>query len=214
MKVTLQSEASECGLACLAMILSAHGASIELRELRRRFSLSLKGTRLDHMINMAEKLGLAPRPVRLEVDELRKLTVPSILHWDMDHFVVLCKTTANKVSIIDPASGKRNISLREASEHFTGVALELAPVTGFVKLPKVRKISIRELAGNISGLWPSLALIFILSISLQALVITAPFYLQWIVDQVLPAADRGLVFILAVSFMLVLLFQVGISAVR
>ncbi|MBZ2680732.1 peptidase domain-containing ABC transporter [Xanthomonas perforans] len=214
MKVTLQSEASECGLACLAMILSAHGASIELRELRRRFSLSLKGTRLDHMINMAERLGLAPRPVRLEVDELRKLTVPSILHWDMDHFVVLCKTTANTVSIIDPASGKRNISFREASEHFTGVALELAPVTRFVKLPKVRKISIRELTGNISGLWRSLALIFILSISLQALVITAPFYLQWIVDQVLPAADRGLVFILAVSFMLVLLFQVGISAVR
>ncbi|NEK79499.1 MAG: peptidase domain-containing ABC transporter, partial [Xanthomonas perforans] len=102
---------------------------------------SLKGTRLDHMINMAERLGLAPRPVRLEVDELRKLTVPSILHWDMDHFVVLCKTTANTVSIIDPASGKRNISFREASEHFTGVALELAPVTRFVKLPKVRKIS-------------------------------------------------------------------------
>ncbi|OOW72239.1 ABC transporter [Xanthomonas axonopodis pv. melhusii] len=214
MKIILQSEASECGLACLAMILSAHGALIELRELRRRFSLSLKGTRLDHMIKMAEKLGLAPRPVRLEIEELRKLTVPSILHWDMDHFVVLCKTNANTISIVDPALGRRNISFREASEHFTGVALELAPITRFAKVQKIEKISMKELIGDISGLWRGLALILILSVSLQALAITAPFYLQWIVDQVLPSADRGLVFILAVSFILILLFQVGISAVR
>ncbi|WLA12155.1 peptidase domain-containing ABC transporter [Xanthomonas translucens] len=214
MKIILQSEASECGLACLAMIVSAHGSSIELRELRRRFSLSLKGTRLDHLISMAERLDLAARPVRLDVRELSKLTVPAILHWDMDHFVVLCKASTRSVSIVDPASGKRTITPTEASEHFTGVALELTPITDFVKIPKIGSVSIKELTGKVVGLRRSLALVFGLSLSLQALAITAPFYLQWIVDQVLPAADRGLLFVLSVGFMLVLLLQVGIGAVR
>ncbi len=85
----LQSEAAECGLACLAMLSSAHGLRIDLAELRQRFSISLKGANLAQLIRHAEALGFATRPLRLELDEMNQLQLPCMLHSDLNHFVVL-----------------------------------------------------------------------------------------------------------------------------
>ena len=84
-----QSEAAECGLACLAMIASYHGQQIDLGSLRRRYPISLKGMTLAGVIEAAERIGLAGRPLRLEPVSLARLRLPAILHWDMSHFVVL-----------------------------------------------------------------------------------------------------------------------------
>ncbi|PZP63615.1 MAG: ABC transporter [Pseudoxanthomonas spadix] len=214
MKPILQSESSECGLASLAMVTDAHGMRIGLPEIRRRFPLSLKGAKLKHLTHIAQQLGFSTRPLRLDMEDLGKLKLPCILHWDLNHFVVLAKVGRAKVTILDPAVGERRLSLSEVSEHFTGVALELTPGADFKRQKAAPSVSARQLIGPIHGLWPALAQIFLLSVALQVFVVLAPFYLQWVVDQVLVSADRDLLTVLGLGFGLALLLQVGIGLLR
>jgi hypothetical protein len=121
-----QAAASECGLACLAMVASYYGRQSDLNSLRREYPVSLKGATLGMVMETASKPGLAGRPLRLEIEHLRSLRVPAILHWDMNHFVVLRQVGR---SGDDPRSCPRGppVQVREVSKHFTGVALELTP---------------------------------------------------------------------------------------
>ncbi|UEG99298.1 peptidase domain-containing ABC transporter [Xanthomonas oryzae pv. oryzae] len=210
----VQAEASECGLASLAMVASAHGMQLDLPELRRRFHLSLKGIRLNQLIEIAQTLGFSTRPLRLEMEQLDQLSLPCILHWDLNHFVVLAKVGKSKATILDPAIGERRLSLGEVSQHFTGVALELTPTAEFKQHKAAPSISARQLTGPIRGLWSALSQIALLSLALQVFVILAPFYTQWVVDQVLVSADRDLLVVLGLGFGLALLLQVGIGLLR
>ncbi|AOS15535.1 peptidase domain-containing ABC transporter [Xanthomonas oryzae] len=214
MKPILQAEASECGLASLAMVASAHGMQLDLPELRRRFHLSLKGIRLNQLIEIAQTLGCSTRPLRLEMEQLDQLSLPCILHWDLNHFVVLAKVGKSKATILDPVIGERRLSLGEVSQHFTGVALELTPTAEFKQHKAAPSISARQLTGPIRGLWSALSQIALLSLALQVFVILAPFYTQWVVDQVLVSADRDLLVVLGLGFGLALLLQVGIGLLR
>ncbi|UXA67932.1 peptidase domain-containing ABC transporter [Xanthomonas prunicola] len=209
-----QSEAAECGLAALAMLLSVHGMQVGLAELRRRFPLSLKGARLSHLITIAQQLGFATRPLRLDMEQLSQLQLPCILHWDLNHFVVLAKVGKVKVTILDPAIGERILSLDEVSRYFTGVALELTPTAEFKPEKAARSLSARQLTGPIRGLWGALSQILLLSAALQVFVILAPFYMQWVVDQVLVSADRDLLVVVGLGFGLALLLQIGIGLLR
>ncbi len=103
--VFLQTEAAECGLASLGMVASFHGHRIDLAGLRQRFTLSLKGATLAYLMQVAGRLHLAPRPLRLELDELPQLRTPCILHWDLNHFVVLQSASSREAR--DPRSGVR-----------------------------------------------------------------------------------------------------------
>ena len=214
MRAIVASEAAECGLASLAMVADANGLQIGLPELRRRFSLSLKGARLDHLIRIAQQLGFSTRPLRLDLEDLGKLRLPCILHWDLNHFVVLARVGQDKATVLDPAFGERRMPLSELSDHFTGVALELAPTAEFTPRKAAPTVSTRQLTGPIRGLWPALGQILALSIALQVFVVLAPFFMQWVVDQVLVSANRDLLAVLALGFGLALLLQIGIGLLR
>ncbi|WP_374013712.1 peptidase domain-containing ABC transporter [Pseudoxanthomonas koreensis] len=214
MKPIIQSEMSECGLASLAMVACAHGMRLGLQEMRCRFPHSLKGARLDRLIQVAQKLGFSTRPLRLDMEHLGQLKLPCILHWDLNHFVVLARVGKSSATILDPAAGERRLSLDKVSEHFTGVALELTPAADFRPRKTSPAVSVRQLAGRVRGLGPALGQILLLSIALQVFVILAPFFMQWVVDQVLVSADRDLLAVLGLGFVLVLLLQVGIGLLR
>lgn len=128
-----QAETAECGLACLAMVSSYYGRPETLAGLRARYPVSLTGTSLKGLRTIAEALELVSRAVRCDLEELPRLQLPCILHWDLDHFVVLGSVGSRDVTIFDPAAGKRVMSFAEASKHFTGVALELTPSARFKK---------------------------------------------------------------------------------
>ena len=196
------------------MVADAHGLRVGLPELRRRFSLSLKGARLDHLIRIAQQLGFSTRPLRLDMEDLGKLRLPCILHWDLNHFVVLAKVGKSNATILDPAFGERKMPLSELSDHFTGVALELAPSAEFKPQKAAPSVSARQLTGPIRGLWPALGQILALSLALQVFVVLAPFFMQWVVDQVLVSADRDLLTVLGLGFGLALLLQIGIGLLR
>ena len=117
MDAVVQSETAECGLACLAMVASHHGNRIGLRELRRRHSLSLKGATLSLVMDIAAQMGFMCRPLRLDLEHLAELQLPCILHWDLNHFVVLTRVRKRDVTLLDPAFGKRVLPLAEFSQH-------------------------------------------------------------------------------------------------
>ncbi len=125
--VILQTEAAECGLACVAMVAAYHGRTTDLLTLRARFPSSLRGLTLQDVMEIAGTLGLVSRPVQVELDKLGQLYRPCILHWNLKHFVVLTKVHGDSIEIVDPARGRRRMKLSEVSKHFTGIALELEP---------------------------------------------------------------------------------------
>ena len=212
--VILQTEAAECGLASLAMVAAYHGYESDLSSLRRRFQLSLKGANLARLIDIAASLGLSARPLRVELEQLGELKLPCVLHWNMNHFVVLKRIAGGKLHIHDPALGERVFTPAEASPHFTGIALELAPNEAFKKQERPPHVGIGQLTGPMQGLVQSLLQILGLSLVLQLFLLLTPLYLQWTIDQALLSGDRSLLTMLAMGFLLVVLFQVGFSAVR
>jgi ATP-binding cassette, subfamily B, bacterial CvaB/MchF/RaxB len=210
----LQTEAAECGLACLAMVASYHGLKTDLATLRRRFSLSLKGATLKSLIEMAKALQLSSRPLKLDMVHLPELKPPCVLHWDMNHFVVLKAVSGSKVQIHDPATGERSLSIEEVSKHFTGVALELMPTADFTPRKEQQQISLFGLMGRVVGLKRSLAQVLLLAIALEVVSIVAPFYMQWVVDQALVSADKDLLTVLGIGFILLVFIQTSIGAFR
>jgi ATP-binding cassette subfamily B protein RaxB len=210
----LQTEAAECGLASLGMVASFHGHRIDLAALRRRFTVSLKGATLAYLMQVAGALHLAPRPLRLELEELTQLRVPCVLHWNQNHFVVLKSTDSRGAVIHDPAFGVKRLTLAEISKHFTGIALELSPTSDFRPADERRRIRLRDLMGPVEGLKRSLSQVFILALALQAIAVVSPFYMQWAIDGAVVSADRDLLSVLGLGFLLLCVIQVAISMLR
>jgi ATP-binding cassette subfamily B protein RaxB len=209
-----QAAAAECGLACLAMIASYHGRQCDLNALRREFPVSLKGATLAMVMDTAAKLGLAARPLRLEMEQLRSLRTPVILHWDMNHFVVLRQVGRSGLTIHDPAFGARRYNFAEVSKHFTGIALELLPDGTARQHRATPTLSLFDFLGQISGLVPVLIQTLVLSLVLQLYVLASPFYMQIVVDNAIAKDDHDLLLVLALGFALFLLINTGATLIR
>ncbi|CAK8738857.1 hypothetical protein SODG_002460 [Sodalis praecaptivus] len=126
-----QTETAECGLACLSMICGYYGNPVDLISLRHRCSLSSRGATLAGIERIAGQLEMVTRALSLELEDLPRLKLPCILHWDFSHFVVLVKARRQRLIIHDPARGRRSIPLNVLAKHFTGVALEVWPGSHF-----------------------------------------------------------------------------------
>ncbi|MFL5316364.1 MAG: peptidase domain-containing ABC transporter [Microvirga sp.] len=209
-----QTEAAECGLACLAMVASFHGHRVDLNTLRRRHPVSLNGVTLRALLQVASQLRLVGRPLRLDLENLRQLRLPAILHWDMSHFVVLKSVGRQGITIHDPAAGERYLPVAEASKHLTGVALELSPTDAFVRQDERARLPFSVFWRQLSGSGHALVQIFVLSVILQLLVLAAPFYMQITVDEVIARGDVDLLVVLAVGFGLLAIVRAATSALR
>ncbi|QGU89498.1 peptidase domain-containing ABC transporter [Erwinia sorbitola] len=209
-----QAQAAECGLACVGMISCYYGHTFDLVTLRHRFSTSLKGATLADIMLIAHRLGMVGRALRLEMEELNQLRTPCILHWDLNHFVVLKKVHRNKITIHDPARGIRDVPMEEVSKSFTGVALELLPSASFQKKEEKQSVSMRKLVGGVIGLRPVFAQILILSVALELFGLLTPFFMQWVMDLVLVSADRDLLSLMGAGFIIILVLQNVITALR
>jgi ATP-binding cassette subfamily B protein RaxB len=210
----LQTEMAECGLACLAMVSSFHGHQIDLNTLRREYPISLRGANLQNIMETADKLGLNTRPLRLELDEMPQLSAPCILHWDMNHFVVLKKATEKGVVIHDPAQGIRTLTYEEASKHFTGVALECHPAAQFEQKDERQRVPFSAFMKRVHGLGKSMTNILLISLGLQVFGIVSPFYMQLVVDEAIVSYDYNLLVVLSIGFLLLALIQTAITALR
>jgi ATP-binding cassette, subfamily B, bacterial CvaB/MchF/RaxB len=209
-----QTETAECGLACLAMICGHFGKNIDLIYLRRKFNLSARGATLAGINGIAEQLGMATRALSLELDELRVLKTPCILHWDFSHFVVLVSVKRNRYVLHDPARGIRYISREEMSRYFTGVALEVWPGSEFQSETLQTRISLRSLINSIYGIKRTLAKIFCLSVLIEAINLLMPVGTQLVMDHAIPAGDRGLLTLISAALMFFILLKAATSTLR
>ncbi|MCF6219868.1 MAG: peptidase domain-containing ABC transporter [Robiginitomaculum sp.] len=198
--VVLQTEATECGIACLVMIARYHGHDIDLNALRKTASVSLKGANLKQVMATAATLHLSSRPLRVELDQLEKVQTPAILHWDLNHFVVLKKVANGKVHFIDPGRGLRVMALEKVSDHFSGVVLELTPAADFNILQNRLRPRLRDLWSRLVGMKRAVLQTLTLSVILQMVALAAPFYLQLVVDRAVGPKDTNLLFALLLGF--------------
>lgn len=210
----LQAETAECGLACLSMLLHWHGRPIPLRQLRAEHPAADAGVNLQKLMRIAQQQELAPRAVRLELDELTELALPCILHWDYSHYVVLEKVGPRRCQIIDPALGKRRITRIELSQHFTGIALELSPTLQFSNSARAPQLGLRNFIPSGKDLSIYLGKIVALSLVLQGFALFSPYYIQTVVDDVLTRGDADFLLVLAIGFALISVLEVLLNALR
>ena len=197
------------------MVADYFGYREGLAVLRNRFDLTERGWDLGKIISSAARIGLSGRPLQLQLSELPQLQTPCILHWDLNHFVVLKKVSrTGKVVILDPAVGERRLSMAEVSRHFTGIALELSPGPDFKTHAPARRVALSSLTGKVVGLRRSLVQIFAVALALQLFAIVAPLMNQMVVDDVLTSGDHQLLSVLVIGFALLLVVQTAIGLAR
>lgn len=209
-----QSEATECGLACLAMIANFHGHNTNLSALRLRFSVSMKGSTLSSLMASASYLDLSTRALSVDLKSLDQLKLPAILHWEFNHFVVLESVSGDRYCIHDPARGIQRLTREQVSEVFTGVALELTPTGTFTPSDDRLRMKITDLWSRVVGLKRTLIQTLILSVLVQLFVLAAPFYMQLVVDEVLTKYDAELLLVLALGFGLFMIIRETSGAIR
>jgi ATP-binding cassette subfamily B protein RaxB len=210
----LAAEAAECGLACMAMIGRYHGHDIDLNGLRQRFSLSITGATLRDLMTLADQLGFGTRALRVELEALDKVQTPAVLHWDLNHFVVLKSVRAKRATIHDPARGAHILTLDEVSKHFTGVVLELTPAASFKEIEARESVRLNTLWSKATGLWGAAGQVLGLSAALQVAAFAAPFQIQLVVDEAIGRGDGTLLTVLALGFGVLLIVQALLDALR
>lgn len=223
----LQNARNECGLACLAMVAGYFDGHTRLHDVRRRFAGHSHGLTLKSLAEFATQLGLASRGVRAEPQDLRRLNTPAVLHWNMDHFVVLVAVKRKGCVIHDPALGRTLCSWKEVGERFTGVVLELWPLESEVDLQDERGVAgakvdnsptyafgLAEILSMVSGRRWQIVWVLILSLMVQIMVLLSPWHVQWTVDEALMSGDTHLIGVLCLGFGLLLLCRVVTHVLR
>ncbi|EAM2866827.1 peptidase domain-containing ABC transporter [Salmonella enterica] len=209
-----QTESSECGLACLAMVCGHFGKNIDLISLRQQFNLSARGSTLASIRDIALQLGMTTRALSLDLDEITSLKRPCILHWNFNHFVVLVGIKRKRFILHDPARGRVAVSQKEFSTNFTGVALEVWPGSTFTAECVNKRLSIAELIKSVQGLKGALIKIFALSLLIETIGLLLPAGTQLVMDHALPATDRGLLSLICIGLIFFILLRATVSISR
>lgn len=188
-----QMEAAECGIACLAMILDHHGCSKPLKALREACGTSRNGNSAGDLLRGARQHGLEARGLRLEPQALAQLRLPAVLHWELNHFVVLERVRRAGVTVVDPANGRRKIDAEVLDRSFSGVALELAPTPALERIPR-RYPGVRRYFAELGRVKAALAFVLIAGAAIQLVGVVSPAVSQLLIDEVIrPARTQWLV---------------------
>ncbi len=210
----VQSEVSECGLACLSICSSILGAELDMSTLRRKYHNSQRGVDLNQLIALASTLDMQCRPVRCEPEDLRHLTLPAILHWKLNHFVVLERVSRTRFHIIDPAHGSMTLDRTELSDAFTGVAVEVNTTPSFRPRKQRSPLNIWSMLRFRGGIGTALIHTLVYSVILQCFVLLSPFFMQLAVDEGILRNDSNFLITLSVGFAFVAIFNSVAEAMR
>ncbi|MEL7283516.1 MAG: cysteine peptidase family C39 domain-containing protein, partial [Pseudomonadota bacterium] len=212
--VFLQSASAECGLACVGMVAQHYGYISDMSALRRRFPITLKGVSALNLLSIGAEIGLTGRGVKCELEQLTALKLPVILHWDLNHFVVLSSFRGDKYEILDPAKGRMTMTLDAISQHFTGVALELEPSPHFEQLNERAKLDLGDLLSWNLGGEGNLYQAILFSVLVQVFVLSAPIFMQLVIDDAIVRQDTNLIWVLGLAFLLLKSLEVVSDLVR
>ncbi|WP_067276423.1 peptidase domain-containing ABC transporter [Mitsuaria sp. 7] len=210
----LQNESAECGLSCLAIVSTLLGSEIALSDLRRQHPSSTRGTSLRTLSDIAPSLNLQARAVRCEPDELKDLRLPAVLHWRMNHFVVLRKVGRKGLIVVDPAVGETEISWRDCAESFTGAALELCPTPAFTRRRQASPLPLFSFVNPSREIVRALGYTLLFTVLLHLGSLLAPLFLQFSVDHALSQTGNDAYLTIALGFVGLCLLTTALEASR
>jgi ATP-binding cassette subfamily B protein len=208
-----QIEVTECGAACVTMVLAYHGHHAPLSELRQACGVSRSGADALALVRAARRYGLAANGLKVEMDQIGQLALPAILHWDFEHFIVLERLKRKRAILVDPASGRRAISLEEMGRHFTGIALALQPSPSLRPRKRVRP-SLAKYREIFRSSLPNLAQILLASIGLQIVGLIFPVATQILLDSVIVPQQRAWLYGLCFGLAAAVLTKALLTLVR
>lgn len=207
--VLLQLSAVECGAACLAMLLSYYGRKTTVSEVRNRCQVGRDGLSALDLAKAARTYGRRVRAVSLQENDLGRISLPAIIHWEFNHFMVVERFGASWVEVVDPAIGRRRMGSEEFWNGFTGIVLMLEPGVQFDRASSSRSINLCSYALNYLKLAPlSLVQILGASLFLQLFGLAVPLLTAIVVNQILPFRMNSVLTILAVGLLILVAAQV------
>ena len=191
-----QMEYADCGAACLAMVLGYFGKRVDLRELRDMTGAGRDGVSALSVVTAARTYGLRVRGVRADLDDLRYLPRGSILHWEFSHFVVFERTTRKGIRVIDPARGRRVVSMADLRHAYTGVAILCEPSDGFDRDHSRVKGTWRYLRPMLRQS-RNMIRVVATSLIIRLAALGLPLLTLLVVDEIVPRNDHHLLVVLA-----------------
>jgi len=209
----LQLSETDCGAACLSMILCFYGKQVSINKLRDLANVSRDGSSLYSIAEAAEGLGFESRGLKTSSERLSQLELPAIAHWQGFHFVVLYEVKRDCVTLADPAIGLRKISREEFEKDWTGYLLLLTPMAKIEQVEESKSNSSRFLP-LLKPYRRVLAEIFLASLMLQLFGLAMPIFTQVIVDNVVVHKNTSMLNMLLVGMLLIGVFQTTTTALR
>ena len=213
--VMLQMSEVECGLACLAMVLSYHGRQTSISELRTDYGASRDGVSALNLVKAARNLGMISRAVALQKNDFKDVTFPAIIHWQFNHFIIVERWTPEKVTVVDPAYGRRQMDAEEFNAGFTGIVLMLEPGMNFHRRKIASPLSLKMYAIQAVRQAPgALVQVILASVLLQAFGLIPPILTQTIIDKIIPFHLNNAMFLLGAGMLMMLFSQAFITLLR
>lgn len=214
----LQSETSECGLACMAMVLGHHGARVDLGTLRDKAPGASRGRTIAALAQLAADLGFTARVVRISTPSaLATVALPAILHWDANHYVLLVAVQDGHFVVNDPALGQRTIGQDALFDHFTGIAVVLEPQHDFDANANVNTTGRKVwsfLAQGLKQLKNEVGRIFAAAILLEMLTLAAPQVARYVFDSAVLRNDVTILGYACIALATLIAFQSITLALR
>lgn len=180
----LQMEAVECGAAALSIVLAYHGKIISLEELRVICGISRDGSKASNIIKAARQYGFIAKGFKYEIDDLKEITLPFIVFWNFNHFLVVEGFKGNTVYLNDPAVGPRTVTNEEFDKSFTGIVLTFEPGDEFKKVGE-KKSLFKRLQSRFAGSESNLIYIMLATLALTIPGMVIPIFSQIFVDDYL-----------------------------
>jgi ATP-binding cassette, subfamily B, bacterial HlyB/CyaB len=208
-----QQSSSDCGAACLAMLCAYWGNAIPVHILREQANVGRSGTSLKGLATAAEKVGFHARPVRANLLRMAEHHDPWIAHWDATHFVVVYQIKGDRVTLADPALGRRVISRQAFQEHWTGYAL-LLEATPKLSDTTPSKSSFGRYFGTLLSYRSLILQIIFFSVLIQIFGLVTPLLTQVILDRVVVEKSLNTLNVFALGLFLFNIGNIGLSSVR
>jgi HlyB family type I secretion system ABC transporter len=213
--VVHQLSAVECGAACLSMILSYHGRETSLSECRERLGIGRDGVTALTIAKAARALGLRVKAYSLQSPDFRFVTLPAIVHWEFNHFIVVEKWSPERFEIVNPSAGRLRLTAAEFDRGFTGVVLTFEPGVNFTQHSETRRSLWRNYLLKYVLQAPRLLIqIICASLLLQVLGLALPLFTKVLVDFVLPFSVENVLVLFGLGMILFVLGQTVTSYVR
>jgi ATP-binding cassette subfamily B protein len=213
--VLYQMSAVECGAACLAMLLSYYGRKTSVSEVRDRCNVGRDGLSALDIVKAARMYGMRVRAVALQENDFRLVTLPAIVHWEFNHFLIVERWTPTHVDLVDPALGRRRVTIAEFDNSFTGIVMMLEPGVQFDRNSTARHIRLRSFAQTYVKTSPK-AFMQILgaSLLLQLFGLALPVLTAVVVNTIIPFGLKDVLALLAIGLLLLMIAQLVTMLLR